>query len=228
MAKEQFEERLDFFRLARLPDHLYWINKQPKFQLVSELEAAAGVWRAGLHVTTTEKSDFWQKTFYAPLLVKTDAPALLMKVPNGLKEWTAELHFSLENATHQFDQAGLMVYATEERWMKAGIEMVDGSPRMSCVVTNGSSDWSVRPWRSATDVAVRVSHVRGSLAVECRGTKDEEETWSFYRIAPSMVADFEGDVGVGLVCCSPADPGMTAIFHSLSTSNHVTFDHHSS
>ena len=228
MAKEQFEERLDFFRLARLPDHLYWINKQPKFQLVSELEAAAGVWRAGLHVTTTEKSDFWQKTFYAPLLVKTDAPALLMKVPNGLKEWTAELHFSLENATHQFDQAGLMVYATEERWMKAGIEMVDGSPRMSCVVTNGSSDWSVRPWRSATDVAVRVSHVRGSLAVECRGTKDEEETWSLYRIAPSMVADFEGDVGVGLVCCSPADPGMTAIFHSLSTSNHVTFDHHSS
>ena len=40
MAKEQYEERLDFCRLARLPDHLYWINKQPKFQLVSELEAA--------------------------------------------------------------------------------------------------------------------------------------------------------------------------------------------
>lgn len=223
MAEEFFQERFDFCRLTRLPDQLYWINKQPKFELVAE---ESGRRLGGLHVTTSEKSDFWRKTFYTPLLVKADAPALLVKIPSGLKEWTAELRFSLENASHQFDQAGLMVYANEEKWMKAGIEMVDGSPRLSCVVTNGCSDWSVRPWSSAaaTDVSVRVSHVRGSLAVE---SKIGDGTWSFYRIAPSMVAEFEGDVGVGMICCSPTQPGMSAVFHHFSTSPHVTFNHHS-
>ena len=58
---------------------------------------------------------------------------------------------------------------------------MDGVPRMSCVVTNVYSDWSVQPWHSASDVAVRVSHTRQSFAVEYRG---DDEQWHFYRIAP--------------------------------------------
>ena len=221
MATEErsFQRRLVFSELDRLPGDMYWINQPtPPHQLVPE----GAPRNAGLHVTPSLSSDLWQKTFYSPLLVKTDAPALLLRVPNTLKEWSAELHFTLERAAHQFDQAGLLVFCDEKRSLKAGIEMVDGEPRMSCVVTNGYSDWSVRPWRSAA-AAIRVSHVRGSLAVECR---DEDGRWSFYRIAPSMVAD-GNNVGVGMVCCSPKETGMTAIFHSFSTSDTVTFEHHS-
>ena len=221
MADEaSFRGLCEFSKLDRLPDDLYWINlPQPPYELVTE----GGARRGGLHVTPATPSDFWQKTFYSPVLAKADAPALLRRVPNDLHEWSAELHFSLERAGHQFDQAGLMVFADEENWLKAGIEMVDTVPRLSCVITsNGRSDWSVRPWRSAA-AAVRVSHVRSSVVME---TLEEDGRWSFCRISPSMVGE-KREVGAGLFCCSPKETGMTAIFHSLSFCNCVTFDHHS-
>lgn len=216
-----FQESVDFCSLDQLPKDLYWINKPPKFELVRS--HGNGSRTGGLHISPAAKKDFWQRTFYTPLLVKADGPALLRKIPDGLNEWRAEVRFSLENATNQFDQAGLMIYVDEQRWLKAGVEVVDGVPRMSCVVTNVYSDWSVQPWHTTYDVAIRVSHVRGSVAVEYRGS---DERWHFYRIAPSMMTD-QQPAGVGMVCCSPTEAGMTAILHSFTFSNKVSVDHHS-
>lgn len=218
MAKEEFQTRVDFCHLEQIPAEFYWLNGPPKFELVPKGSGA------GLRISPDSGTDFWQKTFYTPLLIKSNGPALLRKVPDGLKEWSAEVNFSLEDANSQFDQAGIMVYADEAHWLKAGIEVVDSVPRMSCVITNVFSDWSVLPWpRSATGVSIRVSHTRNSFAVEYKGDEDE---WNFYRIGPNMVENV-AEKGVGVVCCSPQQAGMSAIFHSFSTSNVVTFNHHS-
>lgn len=217
MAKEVFRARLDFSHLQQIPAEFYWLNGPPKFELTSQGSGP------GLRISPDSGTDFWQKTFYTPTLIKSNGPALLRKVPDGLEEWRAEVTFSLENANSQFDQAGIMVYGDEEHWLKAGIEVVDSLPRMSCVMTNVCSDWSVLPWpRSATRVSIRVSHTRRSFAVEYKGDNEE---WHFYRIGPSMIGG-GAETGVGVVCCSPTQSGMTAIFHSFSTSNEVSVNHH--
>ena len=43
----------------------------------------------------------------------------------------------------RFDQAGLMLRADKENYIKAGIEFVDGKFNISCVVTHHTSDWLV-------------------------------------------------------------------------------------
>ena len=117
---------------------------------------------AALNITQTPGLDYWSRTFYEPLLVKHDAQILLTTVPFDA-EATLTTAFTLKPRA-QFDQAGIMVLVDEDTWVKAGIEFTDGSPRLSCVVTNnGYSDWSTQPWpdwdaaSGSTSIRVRVS-----------------------------------------------------------------------
>ena len=73
-------------------------------------------------------------------------------------------------ARHQFDQGGLIVWRDSETWLKTGIEVVDGRPRLSCVVTrNGFSDWSTQPWATSS-MRLRLSQTGdGSYVVEVCG-----------------------------------------------------------
>ena len=76
----------------------------------------------------------------------------------------------------QFDQAGLVVYFDEDHWLKAGIEVVDGIPRLSCVVTNKFSDWSTQQWSSA-NVRLRVTQKGdGAYIVEAHASSDQAES----------------------------------------------------
>ena len=80
--------------------------------------------------------DFWRKTYYDPVFVKDDGSALLATVPTD-RAIMAETSFSIGDTTRQFDQAGIYVRIDSEHWLKTGIEIVDGKPRLSCVCTNG-------------------------------------------------------------------------------------------
>jgi len=62
------------------------------------------------------------------------------------------------NPKKQFDQGGIAVRIDSEHWIKAGIEFVDGSPRLSCVVTNVFSDWSTQHWRGSPSATTEASH----------------------------------------------------------------------
>lgn len=129
-----------------------------------------------LHLAPPAKRDFWRKTYYQPLLVKDDAPFLYRTVDVDTDlPLMVETSFVIHNSKSQFDQAGIMVRIDHEHWVKTGIEIVDGIPRLSCVVTNGFSDWSTQVW-TKPEIRIRV-HVLpqhgGSVVVEAAERRAE-------------------------------------------------------
>eukprot|EP00536_Pseudo-nitzschia_multiseries_P001305 jgi/Psemu1/322016/estExt_fgenesh1_pg.C_160022 len=64
-----------------------------------------------LEIRPTPNKDYWCRTFYDPLLIKTDAETLLARVPAG-DEATLATSFTLRPRS-QFDQAGIMVLVDE-------------------------------------------------------------------------------------------------------------------
>lgn len=204
---------IDFAQLKELPATLQWQGRVDSYKLQD------GV---GLLVQPCDKTDFWSKTYYDPPFVKNDGATLTYGVPAGVDTWSLELHFSLE-AYNQFDQAGIIVLVDSARWMKTGIEYVDGIPRMGAVVTNNYSDWSTQPWQGeASKFKIRVSRIRHSLVAEyC-----DDKQWNFMRIA--RLTDIEApdtSVSVGAYTCAPTKSGMTATFYCMKFEDTVQFKH---
>ena len=105
---------------------------------------------SSLHIAPPAKKDFWRKTYYEPLLVKDDGSFLYTTLSMDSLPATIETSFTITNPKNQFDQAGILIRIDKEHWIKTGIEVVDNIPRLSCVVTNGFSDWSTQSWPSSS------------------------------------------------------------------------------
>lgn len=173
-----------------------WLNEP-------ERQAVAG---SKFLVTAKEKSDFWRTTSYG--FVHDSGHALLNDFP---QDSSVELTWLL-NYREQFDQAGLMVWANEENWTKAGIEYADGAPQLGAVVTKTVSDWSVAPvpeWMDR-EVQLRVSRSGDALTIRARF----EGEWKLVRLAP---LDPKLDWKVGLHLASPSRAGLTVEFLELKT-----------
>ena len=119
-----------------------------------------------LMLTAAEGSDAWRHTSYG--FVHDTEHALLAPFAVGT---AVEVEFTAGFAA-QFDQAGVFVRASEETWVKAGVEFADGQLQLGAVVTDGRSDWSVAPvpgWLGSR-VLIRVS--RGDDALTVRAAVD--------------------------------------------------------
>ena len=204
---------VDFAQLKVLPDTLQWEGRLDYYRLQE------GV---GLLVKPSDKTDFWSKTYYDPPFVKNDGATLTYRLPAGANTWSLEINFSLD-AYNQFDQAGIIVQVDAARWMKTGIEYVDGIPRMGAVVTNNYSDWSTQLWNGeTTKFKIRVSRIRHSFVAEFH----DGAQWHFMRIA--RLTDVEVPdtvVSVGAYTCAPTKAGMTATFYSMKFKDTVQFNH---
>jgi regulation of enolase protein 1 (concanavalin A-like superfamily) len=133
-----------------------------------------------LRLSAPAKKDFWSKTFYSPLLIKSDASALLCSIEDDV-EVTVKTDFQFEPKS-QFDQGGLLVYVDEAHWVKCGIEYCDGSPRLSVVVCNDYSDWSTQPW-AATAVSLKIHKVKQSDSIVVEAAPLGTDHYQFIRIA---------------------------------------------
>ncbi|GAB2928643.1 DUF1349 domain-containing protein [Rhodococcus aerolatus] len=156
----------------------------------------------GLRVTAVAGSDAWRHTSYG--FVHDDAHGLL--APFGTRD-ALEVRFRLDY-TEQFDQAGLLLRAGPEEWVKAGVEVSDGSPQLGAVVTHRTSDWSVAPvpdWAGRT-VTVRAS--RDGDAVTLRARVDDEA----FRLVRVAHVDPATELRAGPYCCSPTRAGLTVVF----------------
>jgi regulation of enolase protein 1 (concanavalin A-like superfamily) len=83
----------------------------------------------------------------------------------------------------QFDPAGILFRLDADHWIKTEIEVVDGTPRLSCIVTNSFSDWSTQNWpEPQVDMRVHILPQHGgSFAIEA--TPFDSQKWSLFRIA---------------------------------------------
>ena len=201
-----------------------------------------------LVVQPPAKKDFWRKTYYEPILVKDDGPCLFATVPDN-KPIMATTTFTISGKTRQFDQAGLLVRLDSEHWLKTGIEMVDGKPRLSCVCTNGYSDWSTQNYWKETAERVKIRlHILPDRGIVVEAWEDATSSWNFIRIChlstdskvdPDPLEDHEnvqkawagkgapnGHVYVGVFACCPEDQaGTTVTFHDLTVVAGSTFQH---
>lgn len=148
---------------AQDADHDQWMNPPKQWHRNGQI----------IDVTADPKTDFWRKTWYGYI---TDNGHFLHRTVNG--DFTAEVKFT--GKYHDlYDQAGLMVRADAQTWMKCGVEFVDGSPHLSAVFTRDFSDWSTSSLPSGTGaVWIRVTRkgpaldilysLDGSKWIECR------------------------------------------------------------
>lgn len=198
-----------------------------------------------LLIAPKAKQDFWRKTYYDPLLVKDDGAFLYHLVAEKDLPVTIETSFSLTPKA-QFDQAGIIVRLDADHWIKTGIEVVDEQARLSCVVTNGFSDWSTQH-AAQPGIKIRVHLLPqhgGSFVVEA-APRDSNE-WSFIRIAHMSVSSNDislnddkvvkssyhgesapaGTLMVGVFAACPVDQkGMVATFDSISITKGSAFVH---
>ncbi len=157
----------------------------------------------GLAVTAKKGSDAWRHTSYG--FVAASEHALLAPLVPGTAvevELTARLR-------EQFDQAGIFMRASDEHWIKAGLEYADNQTHAGAVVTQGRSDWSSAPhpqWNNAR-LLVRASWSGESLTIRA-GLVGE-------RLELVRVAPFSPDmpVSAGPYAAAPTEAGFEVTFH---------------
>ena len=195
-----------------------------------------------LVIRPTPGRDYWCRTFYTPLLVKTDGQAYVCSV-GADAEATLTTAFTLSPAG-QFDHAGVIILIDDRTWVKAGIEFVDGVPRLACVVTmDGFSDWSTSAWPvldggdQKVSAAVRISKLnpgpqQGACIVfeaapysETDAARGQTPAWAMARIAP-----LRGPIGrpwqMGVTALSPLkQDGCSAHFFSIRLAAKATTVH---
>lgn len=178
-------------------DAMAWLNEPPSWSVEAD----------ELIVETGPKTDFWRETAYG--FVHDDGHFLGAPLRG---EAAVEVAFRADYAA-SFDQAGLMLRAGPETWLKTGVELSDGQLYASAVVTNGRSDWSVAPLPSSARGRVLTFRAsRKGDGVTVRYRVGEEPTWRLLRVAwmPPGV-----ELSAGPMCCSPSRAGLRVRFGSV-------------
>ena len=176
---------------------LTWLNEPPR----AELDGA------DLVVETGAETDFWRTTSYGFV---HDNGHFLGAPLEGDSAIEVAFTADFEGA---FDQAGLMLRAGPELWIKTGVELSDGILFAGAVVTVGQSDWSVSPLPdSVRGQALTFRASRSGDAVTIRFRVGDEPGWRFLRLAYFPA---EAEVSAGPMCCSPTREGLRVRFEPV-------------
>jgi hypothetical protein len=160
-----------------------------------------------LIVRARAKTDFWRKTFYGYV---TDNGHFLHLAASG--DFTFEARINGQYAA-LYDQAGLMVRADAENWMKCGTELVDGVRHASVVFTRQFSDWSTMDdLTQEGSVWWRAIRKKDSIETLCSldGLKYVSVRQGYFVPTPA--------VEVGIMCAAPEGGGFDATFEGLKLS----------
>lgn len=162
--------------------------------------------RAALTLTTDEKTDFWQETFYG---FRHDNGHVYGDTVHG--DFTAEVAFAGDYEV-QYDQAGLMVRADAGTWLKTGIEYAHGRATLGAVLTrDGLSDWSIGP-AAAPDAWIRLRVTRRGPALCVEAAAGPDAPLALLRLGP--IGDAPALL-VGMMACSPSRAGFVARFRDF-------------
>lgn len=173
-----------------------WLNEPPHWKSSNDR----------LSLTSGDKTDFWQETFYG--FHRDDGHAFLRSVEG---DFTIEATI-IGKYQELYDQAGVMLRLDERNWIKTGIEFTDGLMHFSVVVTRGVSDWSVipLPYASPSD-EVKVRVTRHGTAVRVQYSI-AGQAWQMARLAPFS----DAPINTGVMACSPQRAGFEAQFRNVA------------
>ena len=157
-----------------------------------------------LTMEVTPQSDYWRISHYG--FTVDDAP-FLYTLRGG--EFEVKVKISGEYKV-RFDQAGLMLRADKENYIKTGIEFVDGKYNLSTVVTHKTSDWSVIELDRPVDF-VWIKAVRRLDAVEIFYSFDDKE----YTMMRNCWLQDNTPVMVGMMAACPDGNGFRATFEEF-------------
>ena len=169
----------------------------------------------GLTIVTDRATDFWRETHYGFV---RDSGHFLGFATGA--EFTAQMRVRARYDA-LYDQAGFMLRATPEQWVKTGVEFTDGALFLSTVVTDGRSDWSVRRLEGdVTDVWLRLTLRGGALRIQA---STDRAVWPLLRLAPFAAP---ARLQVGPMCCTPERDGLEVRFSDLTIGPALTTDLH--
>jgi regulation of enolase protein 1 (concanavalin A-like superfamily) len=175
--------------IAQVPDRAWAWNREP---VEWEGDGIPVVW------CCPGGTDFWRRTEGVPSA--HDGCSLLTAVDGDFEiELLATGAFGAP-----YDQVGMMVVASETRWLKAGIEL-DGDLWLSAVHTREESDWSRERWH-APEVRLRAVRRDGTIELSVA----EAGTWRACR-----TLYLQGLVGIGPYSCAPKGQGFQASVSEL-------------
>lgn len=160
-----------------------------------------------LEVVTRPMTDFWRTTAYG--FVHDDGHFLGAPFAG---DRAIEVTFT-GGFAEQFDQAGLMLRAGPDLWIKAGVELSDGALFASAVVTRGTSDWSVAPLPArsvAQPITIRASRAGDGVTVRYR--VGDEGDLRMLRVA---YLPPDAELLAGVMCCSPSRGGLLVRFEPV-------------
>jgi regulation of enolase protein 1 (concanavalin A-like superfamily) len=174
-----------------------WLNEPARWELTA----------TGLAFDVEPETDFWQVTHYGFVRDSGHFAALPSQ-----GDFTLRVRFRGAFA-EQYDQAGLMVRADAQEWVKCGIERVDGVDRMSVVVTRGArSDWSLHPALGAGDGWYALELRREADALHVSAVPDDGDPVAL-RLAP---LDRDARVGAGVMAAAPTGRGFRVEFADVA------------
>ncbi len=158
-----------------------------------------------LEMFVTPKSDYWRETHYG--FTADDGP-FYYALRGG--EFEATLKITGEYRS-RYDQMGMMLRIDEKRWIKTGIEYVDGIYNYSTVVTDSKSSWSIIKL-SEQPKSVWIKAIRRLDAVEIFYSLDGQE----YTMSNLSYLEANVPVQVGMMAASPDGEGFQAVFDEFS------------
>ena len=173
---------------------MQWLNEPANWQRTGDM----------LRVSVDPGTDFWRATGYGYIHDSGHVYGELLP---------ADLDISVRvrgSFASQYDQAGIMLRADDQTWLKTGVEFFEGRPRLSTVLTLGWSSWIVADLPAGTDeVAMRVS--RRGEAVEVRYTTGTGPA----ELAALVFLPPARELLAGICCAAPEGGGFTVNFHEL-------------
>jgi regulation of enolase protein 1 (concanavalin A-like superfamily) len=172
-----------------------WLNEPASWRIDDDI----------LEMVADAKTDFWRTTHYG--FVRDNGHCFAL-------EWTGDFtaRVTVRGAYRdQYDQAGLMVWLDETTWLKTGVELVDGRPMASVVVTRQFSDWLVMPLPlGTTDLHLRLIRRGAAIEVRCAADDDEETMLRLAYLTEELTTR------VGPMCSAPDGKGFSATFRGFA------------
>ena len=164
-------------------------------------------WRTedgALLATADPKTDFWRKTHDGG--VRDNGHHYFERVSGP---FVANVRI-LGRYASQYDQAGLMVRASDSVWLKCGVEFVDGEQLASAVVTRDWSDWSVVTLARPESIWMRIEREEATITVSY--SLDGRD---FTLLRQAFLTE-QPDLDVGPFLAAPRGDGFEARFTEWS------------